>query len=382
MQDLRHRLYETKLTLLAVLLIAVGLALMVAAKSLSNRPGWHWMATLPVLEIGSTLFIAGLLSIALDYFDGQDREARDTERFGKAIENKAPAIVQAALDGMVASADNIAVLSVDEQDQLVRNGLAARLGDTEFASEVYADIRDQAVRAAERWHDAKVSVDLAPLPMGRGSTEAAPSSSAAPAREPMFVVTVRWEYTVVPKHPVRRFVCVADKQEYRELTQEPGATSVWFMRPKEGIQTGSREAFELVQFTVDGQERPIRRSARSDGQTYTVAVGRDVVTACKPVVVSYTFRTLVSVASHVLNIDLEQPTRGIQVELDYSDVDIQTVSVIDSIASSRQARITRSPKNVPGRTVNVEFDGWAFPRSGVAFVWSERMRASGCRLPA
>lgn len=371
MRDPRLQLYRTKLTLLAVLLVVLGIGLMVGAKWLATRPGWRWLSTLPAVEIGSTLFIAGLLSIALNYFDGQDREVRDTERLGKAIENKAPAIVQAALDGMVASAGNVAVLSVGEQDQLIRNGLAARLGDAEFATEVYDDIRDQAVRAAERWYDAKVSVDLAPLSMDRGSGKAAPSTlDPRSDTEPMFVVTVRWEYTVVPKHPVRRFVCVADKQEYRELTQEPGATSIWFMRPKAGIVTGSREAFELVQFTVDGEERAIRRSARGDGQTYTVGLGRETISADQPVVVSYTFRTLVSVASHVLNIDLEQPTRGVQVQLDYGDVDIAQVSVIDSIASSRRARIIRTPAEVPGRAVRIEFDGWAFPRSGVTFVWS------------
>lgn len=372
MHDPRTSLYKTKLTLLATLLSVAGLALMIAAKALASRPGWHWLTNLPISEIGSTLFVAGLLSIALDYFDGRDREERDTQRLGRAIENKAPTIVQAALDGMVASADHIAILSPDQQDQLIRNGLTARLTDADFAAEVYGDIRDQAIRAAERWHDAKVEIKLSPLPMGSGSSAAAPPpepSTVTP--EPMFVVTVRWEYSVIPRHAVRRFVCVADKEEYRELTEDSGATSVWFMRPKNGILTGSREAFELVQFTVDGDEHPIRRSTRKDGQTYTVALGQPVMAADKPVMVSYTFRTLVSVASHVLNIDFEQPTRGIQVELDYGDVDIQTVSVIDSIASSKQARILRTPKTVPGRSVSVEFDGWAFPRSGVAFVWGD-----------
>lgn len=61
------------------------------------------------------------------------------------------------------------------------------------------------------------------------------------------------------------------------------------------------------------------------------------------------------------------------VELDYSDTDITDVTVLDYIASSERTRISRSPAGVPEKTVAIEFDGWVFPRSGVAFVWNETM---------
>lgn len=72
---------------------------------------------------------------------------------------------------------------------------------------------------------------------------------------------------------------------------------------------------------------------------------------------------------HLLYIDIEQPTRGIEVELDYDDCDMERVSVLNLIASSRVTRVERTPASVPGRSVRVTFDGWAFPRSGVGFVW-------------
>lgn len=52
------------------------------------------------------------------------------------------------------------------------------------------------------------------------------------------------------------------------------------------------------------------------------SLGREVVQAEKPVVVSYTYRTVVSRNGHLLHLDVEQPTRGISVELDYTDLGV------------------------------------------------------------
>lgn len=232
---------------------------------------------------------------------------------------------------------------------------------------MYDDIRDQAVRAAERWHDLGVEIRLSPLPMGRGSTAGAPSDSPPG----LFDVTVRCEYTVVPKHATRHFACVSDKQEYRELSADSGSTSAWYLSPRPGVDASTREAFELVQFTVDGVERPIRRAVRKGGQTYSVSVvDRPADPATEPVTISYTYRTVTAVDGHLLYFALEQPTRGLRIELAYGDTAIDKVSVLDFVASSRDARVIRSAEQVADRTVRVEFDDWAFPRSGVALVWS------------
>ncbi|WP_100513887.1 hypothetical protein [Mycobacteroides abscessus] len=45
------------------------------------------------------------------------------------------------------------------------------------------------------------------------------------------------------------------------------------------------------------------------------------------------------------------------------------ISVLDLIVSSRTIRVERTPTSVSERSVRVSFDGWAFPRSGVGFVW-------------
>lgn len=368
MGNIRAKLYATKVLLLATTFTLVGLLVLVAGAIPRLPHGWHWLSE-PVTEnIAMALFTTGLVVVAFTYIDGKDKEARDAERIARAVKDQAPAIVQAVVQGLAASPDHVRLLGSDEQDQLIRNGLAARLGDSKFAAEVYDDIRDQAVRATERWHDLKVDIRLTPLPTGRGSAGGTPSGWLTE----MFDVTVRCEYDVIPKHPTRYFACVSDKQEYRELSAESNSTSAWYLSPRPGIDASTRDAFELVQFTVDGNERIIRRSTRKGGQTYSANIGHGTTLPTEPVTISYTYRTVTAVDGHLLYFALEQPTRGLQIELTYGETNVDKVSVLDFVASSRAARVIRSADQLLERTVRVEFDGWAFPRSGMAFVWSLR----------
>lgn len=359
MRDPLHRLYQTKLALLATVFTVVGLGLIVLVRWSDGFPHWQWLNRLPVLDLGSALFTTGLVAVVFTYFDSQDSEERDTERLTRVIRTEAPAIRDAVIDGFAFMRDDLARVATPERlDQIITNSLALRLGDEAFAADIYTDIRDQAVRATERWYDARISVRLSK----------APERERGAVASPLFVATVTWEYRVRPRDRTRRFACVDDREDYQDLGQDPN-TSVWFANPRHGIKAGSREAFELVQFAVEGQERPIRRTERSDGQTYSVDLGKEVLASEDLVTVAYTYRTVVPVRGHLLYLELEQPTKGVDIELDYSDCGIEYVNVVDFIASSERTRVSQSPTTVPGQRVSVGFDGWVFPRSGVAFVW-------------
>lgn len=357
MRDPLHRLYTTKITLLATVFTVGGLALIVLARWSDSQASWHWLTRLPVLDLGSALFTTGLVAVVFSYFDSEDSEERAAQRLKRVIDQEAPAIRDAVIDGFAFKQEDLARVATPERlDEIITNSLALRLGDAAFARDIYTDIRDQAIRATERWYDARISIRLS---MDRGT---------GTARSPMYVATVTWEYTTVPTSPVRRFACVDDQADYREISQDP-ATSVWLVNGRHGVGASSTEAFELVQFAVEGEEVPIRRSDRTDGQTYSATLPKDVLAAGKPVTISYTYRTVVPVRGHLLYVELEQPTKGVDVEMDYSDCGIDYVNVVDFIASSERTRVSQSPTTVPGQRVSVGFDGWVFPRSGVAFVW-------------
>jgi hypothetical protein len=361
MRDPLQRIHNFKLALIAVSVSFVGFVLMVLARWLDGQPLLADLAFLPWGEVGGTLFTAGILSIGIDYLLSKDDDERAEERMRRILATQAPAMKAAVIDGFAFDAEDLAgVATPDMLDRIVRNSLALRLNDAEFAREIYDDVRDQAITATERWHDVKISIRLS---MDRNTSE---------AHVPGYVATIRWEYTVVPKHAVRRFAVVSDRAEYRDLMADPEATSTWFMRKDSGIDAGSTEAFEIVQFTVDGEHRAIRRSARKQGQIYSASIGKDAVDAGVPITVSYTQRVKLFKHGHLLHLDMEQPTRNVDIDLDYSDTDIDYINVLDFFVSSHKTRVEHMPPNVPERSISVSHDGWVFQRSGVAFVWVGR----------
>jgi hypothetical protein len=358
MHDTLHRLYRAKLTVLALVLLFVGLGLLIFGHWIESQEAWRWLRNWPIIDIGSGMFTTGLLGVGLQYIDSQDSEARDTERLKRVLADTTPAMRDAVIDGFAFQpADLARVATTDVLDKIITNGLGIRLGDPAFAQEIFKDTRLQAIEAPERLHDARISIRLS---RGRPT---------AKRRVPMFVATIRWEFSLVPKYPTRRFVCLSDRDEYRDLNQDTAATSAWYVNPRSGLDASSKETFELVDFAVDGEPRPIRRTTKLDSQTFTVALGQEAMQATAPVTVTYTYRTLLAAGGHLLQLRVDQPTRGLSVSLDYTDTDIESISVLDFIASGQQSVISRSAAKLPERAVNLDFDGWVFRRSGVAFVW-------------
>lgn len=367
MHDPLQRIIKLQTIAFALAVGIAGIALRALDNLVQHTPSLQWLGFVSWAGLGDTLVVLAIAGIWLDYKTNKDKEAHTSDLLGQEVKKAVPDIRDAVFDAFDFGHEALThMTNPDSLDNIIRNSLALRLDDKEFAAEVYNDIRDQAVRAPERWHDARVSIQLTPLGIPRGTAKG--GASASDQTESLFVVTVRWEYTVIPRFHTRRFACVSDRDEYRDLMQEFDGTAAWWFTPKGGIDANSKDAFEVVQFAVNGEERPIRRAERKSGQIYTVSLGT-AADGDKPVTLSYTYRTVTAERGHLLYIDIEQPTRGIEVELDYGDCDIERVSVLDLIASSTATVVERTPESIPGRSVRVSFNGWAFPRSGVGFIW-------------
>jgi hypothetical protein len=164
-----------------------------------------------------------------------------------------------------------------------------------------------------------------------------------------------------------RFASVSDPVEYRELLRDPTIAGQWYFEHMRGLDAASPEAFELVQVSVNGRERAIRRTSRKGAQLYSASLGTKADD--REVTIAYTYRALIQQQGHVLYLDIPRPTKGLQVEFSYAEAGIRHVNTVDFIASTEEPRISQSPANVPERTVSIRFDGWVFPKSGVAFVW-------------
>lgn len=365
-QDPLTRIYKLKTIIVSLVVAASGLGLLFLAKYIGAASGLDWLRWFPLFELGSTLFITGSLVIVWEYVDGRDREARDDRRIRRLLQESAPDFRDAVVRGFAVEPDDLARVATPELlDGIATNVLALRLGDRQFAEELYTELRDQAIRAPERWYDVEVDVRL----------------SSADERDtagvPRFHVSVQWEYSVTPSHPVQRFACVSDRDEFHELVTDVPATSTWFMTPRPGFDASKREAFELLEFAVDGEPRPIRRSARKSGQTYSAVIGEDVVREARPVRIRHLYRTITPRSGHRLFIEVAQPTRDFSLSLDYSDTDITHLSVTDLVSSTRKTQISRLPKQLDAKVLSVELPGWLLPKAGFSFVWTLADEESG-----
>ena len=354
------RLRKTKAAFLATALTLAGILLIMLNGWLTglNLGDWAWLHALPLGELGGTLFGAGLLGTLFEYSFRKDQEAATTRQFRQIIHDEAPAMRDAVIEGFRFNTDDLERIATPKLlDELAVNSLGMRFGDAAFGREVYGDIKHQAITAEERWYDARVDATLG-IPRVR---------SVAP--NPFFDLLVRREYTVMPKHRFRKFAVVSDRQRYDQMVAERGETSVWFKPAGTKLDVTDLDNFALIEFAVDGELLKITRTTDEHGQVYTVDVGEAVVEAEQPVVMSFTYRSRLRRDGHMVHFDVDRPTKGFELELNYQDAGIAKMKLVDFISSTRRARVSEAPDVAGVKKYTMSYDGWVLPRAGVAFVW-------------
>lgn len=359
------RIYRLKVIIVALVSLGFGVALLVLAKYADTHAGLRWLSLWPVGEIGGTLTAAGIFSVAWDYVDGKDKEAREDERIRRLLKESAPDFRDAVIAGFAETPDNMrGVATTETLDKLATNALALRLGDEKFAAEIYSGLLAQAIRTPERWEDVDINVRLSCIQ--ERTTE---GGSRSDVHVLLFSAIVTWEYTLVPSTRIQRFASTNDLDEFRELLNDVPATSTWFI-PEESTDPREPEAFEVLSYSVDGIELPIRRSVRKHGQTYSVDLGTEAIADGKPVRIRHVYRTVVPRLGHRFRIALTQPTHGMRLVLDYTEADIAVLKVGDMISSATPAQVKFLPAEVPAKQVEVSVPGWLLPQAEVTFVWT------------
>jgi hypothetical protein len=317
---------------------AIGMALILLAHWAAIDTAGSWLRTWPVNEIGLGLFTTGLFGVLFQYVGQRDAEEEQIRRLRQAI-----------VDDLAGRPDGlVAMVSSETRDRIIESCLRLQLGEEALARGLYTDLRDQIVRLPERRYDMDVAVALAPWPDG-------PASGSGS----MCVATVRTEYRVVPVGPVMRFACVADVDEYRDCLRDPSYTVVHYFEPVRSLDldAASAEAFDLVELRVDGRPRPIRRMTKAGAQLYTASAGIEATTAGHPATLCFTYRALVQQHGHLFHLDFSRPTKDVRVHFAYGGCGIRYVNVLDYIASSRDAGLSRLPASAPTPSIALRFDG-------------------------
>lgn len=139
-QSLAFKLRKTKAALLAVSLTLAGILLIMTNAWLAvlDLGAWGWVHSIPVAELGATLFGTGFLGTLFEYGFQKDQENANRETFRRAIVEEAPAIRDAVIQGFAIHPEDLKrVANPDPLDDIAANVMSLRLGDDQFARELY-----------------------------------------------------------------------------------------------------------------------------------------------------------------------------------------------------------------------------------------------------
>lgn len=147
---------------------------------------------------------------------------------------------------------------------------------------------------------------------------------------------------------------------------DPHAALVWRFEATGDLTAASPDVFTLMDYSIDGTPQRITQSPREGGQTFTVAPTAEA--AAGPHAIAYTLRALVPQAGHLLELNFDQPTRGVQVDFDYRDSGIHRVNLIPQLGS-QQARVRHNTPDTPAFS-SISYDDWIWPGSGLVYIWT------------
>lgn len=374
-QGLLARIYRLKLIITGIALAFLGVLTSLLASWLDKSGSVDHLVVAIVQGLSDVFLVTGAIGIATDFITGRAKDEADDERTSAAVMRAAPAFVAAVLHAIASSPEDLKLVATPELlDTIASNALGLRLDDPEFAREIYTELIDNVVRAPERWSDVDVRLRLSSI--DERSTKGAPR----------FAVTVTWEYTTVPNGPVQKFACTSDRDEFHELVSDVPSTSTWFMTPRPGFDASQRETFELLQYSVDGEERKITRRERQSSQTYSVKIGDDILAEKRAVRIRHVYRTIAAKHGHLLMLTVAQPSKGLTLSVDYTDTDIATLRVSDYVSSASRPRLSQLPDKTEAREITMDVPGWLLPQTEVSFVWTlsgevPKAVAEAVRLP-
>jgi hypothetical protein len=347
MSDLPQRLYRTKLTLLAVVFVVVGLALL-ALPQLMQLTGV--LKLLPLADIGSALFTTGLIGVALQYLDERDSEERASRRLRRVLAEEAPAIRDAVVDGFAFAPDALLnVTSPQVLEQVIRNCLSLQLQDERLAAEGHALLLKQSLTPEQRRIDGRLEVTL-----------------RAHEQPDLLWVRIRREYRFVSDQAMLRFACVGTRDEYDSLLRDPETTEVHRVSTADGLDVSDPDVFTITTVELDGESQRVKRLSRKDAQVYTCKLPPTGQLALRHL--AYEYEVLVPRKKHCLYFDEGRPLQALSIEV-HADESLAEPRLLDFLTTG--AAVRRSRRTLPGSgtELSIATDGWVLPRSGVVLVW-------------
>jgi len=122
MNDILNRLYQTRMILISLIMVAAGAGLIGIGKLVAEHASGGFVALVPWAELGGVLVGAALLSVWLDLAFRREQQAIDDLRLRQLLDEQAPAMRDAVLEAFAANHEDLARVATPEMlDQIITN---------------------------------------------------------------------------------------------------------------------------------------------------------------------------------------------------------------------------------------------------------------------
>lgn len=354
-------IYHLKLwiVLLFFILLMVCFYVLDAFKDSIPAP-WNWVRFLPWQSLAGTALGVVLIAFAYEWFVRKETEEKLIQMLKEHLHFQEEIIGNHIAKAMLFDKEIMRrVLAPDMMDDVLRTGLEIRLGDDQLARETYDNLLSQLLISHERRSNYRCKISL---------TNIRDRGVADNIKQKYYEGYIEERYDTVLQKTSFLFVCVGKTEEYDELLRDTRWELRWIAEPTKDFPIVDGSIFHIESVSVDGLSLDIKSD--TVGGKYMVTADHKALQAMlgRSVTVFYRYKVKVQKRGHLLRVNMPCPTKNVVVELDYRDTDIHFVNVHNFFVSNAEP-ILRFPSQQSPRRIEIEVNGWVFPKGGVIFGW-------------
>ncbi len=182
-------------------------------------------------------------------------------------------------------------------------------------------------------------------------------------REDRYEVRTEIEYYKVLNSDSFYVACAKDEESLAYYFQDPLCEYRWLLE-RERVETHD---FQVRSLRVDGRKLAPKEEKQTErGYEVHFQEPRLRSKLNQPVKMEIETQTWQSKVSRELPIYIVYPTKGMEVTFDYAQTSIEGVKAISFLAGKDRYPQRRDSQ---GRSLTISLEGWAFPNSGITFIW-------------
>jgi hypothetical protein len=366
-----ERLHQLWINNLLWALAALGIILLVLAHFASHlQKDWAWVRSIPLNDLGIAALTACFVGLVFERLSRREADAQSQERIRQIIqpmfENLDERVAKRQLIDASLFRDALHDVAHQVIDERLVDLLEVRLNDRSLAQDAAKTMLMQLLTYPQRHIDYRLTATLTleehvdPVPI-------ATSTSTL-----FYLAFIELHYMTTALQRDRLvFIRVPTIADYNALLKDDMFEHRWVEEDHVENPISDPAGFSLEYAEVGGIALEIAEENNTHGRCLvgTDPSGRVSAMLGKPATIRYKYRVRVQRIGHLLMFNVQAPTRGVTIELDYAGTDIRHMNVYDFFDSPAKPTIRYLPTQTQAHRIEVRLDEWVFPKSGVVFGW-------------